>query len=63
MSTAVAMVPRLDLQHSRWLQAIEEHASLDLRLHNVAIDRIAEIGVWCEGCTGQGFLPFNHCRF
>jgi hypothetical protein len=35
------MVLGLDLQHSRWLQAIEEHASLEFGLHNVAIHSIA----------------------
>ena len=32
-----------DLQHSRWLQPIEKHASLDLRLHYIVIHPIAQV--------------------
>jgi hypothetical protein len=39
------MVLSLDLQHRGWLQAIEKHASLDFRLHDIAIHGIAEVGV------------------
>ncbi len=37
------MVLGPDLQHSRWLQPIKKHASLDLRLHDIVIHPIAQV--------------------
>jgi hypothetical protein len=48
------MVLRLDLQHGRWLQAVEEDASLDFRLHNVVIHSMAEVGMRRERWWSAG---------
>ena len=44
----VTMMPGLNLQHSGGWQIVEEHATFDFRLREVAIYFIAEVGMGTE---------------
>ena len=48
----VAMMLCLDLQNRAWFEVAQKYAALDLRLHNVPVDVIAQVGVRLEQRDG-----------
>ncbi len=48
----VAGVAGSDLEPGTWMQVLEPHPALDLRLHDIPVYLIAEVGMWLKQAGG-----------